>query len=52
LDVEEIESFSKIDLKDVLWWMFIKDACKPQVPITTKLLKEKCIFLTTGGILS
>jgi hypothetical protein len=25
LDAKEMESFSKIDLKDVLWWMSIKD---------------------------
>jgi hypothetical protein len=28
LDVKEMESLSKIDLKDVSWWMSIKDACK------------------------
>jgi hypothetical protein len=27
LDVEEMESSSKIALKDVLWWMSIKDVC-------------------------
>jgi hypothetical protein len=44
LDVEEMESSSKIDLKDVSWWMSIKDACKPQIPIIAKLSKKMCIF--------
>jgi hypothetical protein len=26
LEAKEMESSSKIDLKDVLWWMSIKDA--------------------------
>jgi hypothetical protein len=52
LDVEEMESFSKIDLKDVSWWMSFKDASKPQVSIIAKLFKERCIFLITGGRLS
>jgi hypothetical protein len=42
---EEMESSSKIDLKDVSWWMSIKDAYKLGVLITTKLSKEKCISL-------
>ncbi len=33
LDAEEMESSSKIDLKDVLWWMSIKDVSRPRVPI-------------------
>jgi hypothetical protein len=33
LDAKEMESFSKIDLKDALWWMSIKEACKPWAPI-------------------
>jgi len=45
LDVEEIESSSKINLRDVLWWMFIKDACRFEAPIIAKLSKEKCISL-------
>jgi hypothetical protein len=28
LDVKEMESSSKINLRDVLWWMSIKDAYK------------------------
>ncbi len=28
LDVKEMESSSKIDLRDVLWRMYIKDACR------------------------
>jgi len=27
LDAKEMESSSKIDLKDVSWWMSIKNAC-------------------------
>jgi hypothetical protein len=49
LNVKEMESSFKIDLKDALWWMSIKDACRPQVPIITKLSKEGCIFLVAGG---
>jgi hypothetical protein len=48
LNVEEMESSSKIDLKDVLWWMSIKDACRLGAPITTKLSKEWCISLVVG----
>jgi hypothetical protein len=33
LDVEKIESSSKMYLKDVSWWKSIKDAYKPKVPI-------------------
>jgi hypothetical protein len=40
LDVEEMESSSKIDLKDVLWCMSIKEAYRLGVQITTKLSKE------------
>jgi len=36
LDAEEMESSSKINLKDVSWWMSIKNACKPGVPIIAK----------------
>jgi hypothetical protein len=45
LDDEEMESFSKIDLRDVLWWKSIKDACKLGAPITTRFSKERCISL-------
>jgi hypothetical protein len=48
LDVEEMESYSKIDLRDVLWWMSIKDVCKLGVLITAKLSKKGCISLVTG----
>jgi hypothetical protein len=37
LDVKEMESSSKIYLRDVSWWMFIKDACKPWAPIIARL---------------
>jgi len=49
LDVEEMESSSKIDLKDVSWWMSIKDACRLGALVTTKLLKEGCISLAIRG---
>jgi hypothetical protein len=45
LNVEEMESSSKIDLRDVLWWMSIKEAYRPEVPIIIKLSKKGCIFL-------
>jgi hypothetical protein len=52
LNVEEMESSSKIDLKDVSWWMSIKDAYKPKVLIIVKFSKERCIFLVARGKLS
>jgi hypothetical protein len=45
LDVEEMESSSKIDLKDVLWWMSIKDVYRLRLPVIAKLSKERCISL-------
>jgi hypothetical protein len=45
LDVKEMKSSFKIDLKDVSWWMSIKDACRLEVPIIAKLSKEGCNFL-------
>jgi len=44
-----MESSSKIDLKDLLWWMSIKEASRPKVPITIKLSKEGCISLAARG---
>jgi hypothetical protein len=49
VDVEEMESSSKINLKDVSWWMFIKDACRLGVPIIIKLSNEGCISVVAGG---
>jgi hypothetical protein len=49
LVVEELESSSNIDLKDVSWWMSIKGACRFGVPTIAKLLKEGCIFLVVKG---
>jgi hypothetical protein len=46
LDVKEMESSSKIDLRDVSWWKSIKNACKPGALVTTKHSKEGCISLT------
>jgi hypothetical protein len=48
LDVENFESSSKINLRDVLWWMSIKDACRLGVSIIARLSKERCIALTAG----
>jgi hypothetical protein len=49
LDVEEMELSFKIDLRDVLWWMSIKDANRFGVLITAIFSKEKCISLVIGG---
>jgi len=48
LDVEEMNSSFKIDLRDVSWWMFIKDAYRPGFTIIVRFSKEGCIFLVTG----
>jgi hypothetical protein len=48
LDAKEIKSSFKIDLRDMSWWMFIKDikdVYKLVVPVIVKLSKERCIFL-------
>jgi len=50
LDVEEMESSSKIDLKDVSWWKSIKDAYRLNASITTKFSKERCISLVARGM--
>jgi len=47
-----MESSSKIDLKDVLRWMSIKDAFKPRGLVIAKLSKEGCISLVARGRLS
>jgi hypothetical protein len=49
LNVGEMESSSKINLRDVLWKMSIKDACKHGVLVTTKLQKKGCISLVARG---
>jgi hypothetical protein len=43
LDAEELESSFKIYLRDVSWWMSIKDACR--VVKIIRLSKEMCISL-------
>jgi len=48
LDVEEMDSSLKIDLRDVSWWLSIKDACRPRVTVLVKFSKEGCISLATG----
>ncbi len=37
LDANEMKSSFKINLRDVLWWMSIKNACKPKVSVTVRL---------------
>jgi hypothetical protein len=49
LDVEEIESSSKIYPKGVLWWKSIKNACRLGALVIAKLSKERCIPLALGG---
>jgi hypothetical protein len=49
LDVKEMESSSKINLKDVLWWKSIEDAYRLRAPVIARPSKERCISLTTGG---
>jgi hypothetical protein len=52
LEVEEMEPSSKIDLKDVLKWKSIKDACRFGALIITKFSKKGCISLVAGKKLS
>jgi hypothetical protein len=52
LEAKEMESSSKIDLKDVSWWMSIKHVYKPRMQVIVKLSKEGCISLAIGGRLS
>jgi len=49
LDYEEMESSSKIDLRDVLWWMSIKNACRPRASLIVRLSKEGCISMVARG---
>jgi hypothetical protein len=49
LNVEEMESSFNTNLKDVMWWMSIKDAYKLGVSITIRLSQEGCISLVTKG---
>ncbi len=52
LDVEEMESSSKINLKDVLWWMSIKNAFRFEGVNNCQFFFKMCIFLVTEGMLS
>jgi hypothetical protein len=45
LDVDERESFSKIDLNDVSLWLSTKKTCRLGALITSKLSKERNITL-------
>jgi hypothetical protein len=47
LDANEMESSSKIDLRDELWWMSIKNVCRLETMITIIFSKEGCISLAT-----
>jgi len=49
LNVEENESSPKINLKNVSWWKFIKNTCRPKVLVTRKLSKERYISLAVEG---
>jgi len=46
---KEMELSSKIDLKDVSWWMCIKDARRLGAMVTIKLSKEGYIYLAARG---
>jgi hypothetical protein len=48
LDVEEMESSSKINLKDMSWWTSIKDDYRPRASIIARFFKKMCISLATG----
>jgi hypothetical protein len=37
IDVEEMESSSKIDMRDVSWWMSIKKTCRPGALVIARL---------------
>jgi hypothetical protein len=52
LNVEKMESSSKIALKDGFWWMSIKDVYNLGALVITKLSKKTCIFLVIGEMLS
>jgi hypothetical protein len=49
LDVKEMESSSKIHIRDVSRWMSIKDAYRLGASITVRLSKEGCISLVIRG---
>jgi hypothetical protein len=44
LNVEEMESSSKINLKDVSCWMFSEDAYKLRALAFAKFSKERFVF--------
>ncbi len=48
LEVEEMELFSKIDLRDVSWWMSIKDTYRLRVPVIATLSKKGNISQKKG----
>jgi hypothetical protein len=52
LQAKEMESSSKINLKDVLWCMSIKDAYKLGVLIIVNFQKNGTYLLVMGGNLS
>jgi hypothetical protein len=49
LNVEKMDSSSKMDLRDVLWWMSIKDACRLEVQVIVRFSKEGCISIAIRG---
>jgi hypothetical protein len=48
LDAKEMESSSKINLRDVLWWKSIKNAYRLGALVIAKHSKEGCISLVIG----
>jgi hypothetical protein len=44
-----MELSSKIDLKDVLWWMSIKNVYRLGALVIARFSKEGCISLVEGG---
>jgi hypothetical protein len=49
MDAEEMESSSKIDLRDVSWWKSIKYACRLGALVIVRLSKKRCISLVSKG---
>jgi hypothetical protein len=47
LNVKEMESSSKINLRDVSWWMSIKGAYKLGALVIARLSKKRFIYLAT-----
>ncbi len=46
LNAKEMESSFKIDLRNVLWWMFIKNTCRPKMSNYQTFKKKVHLFNT------